>query len=99
DLASKDEVRAILTNTGIPSGDTYYSFDSGGVHFIVLDAAFRSDGTAYAVSNYTWDDANLPAAEVGWLEVDLEATALPTVVLTHQLLNPQEPTDLDYDLR
>ncbi len=99
DQASKDDVQARLINTGIPAGQTYYSFNKGNVHFIVLDAGFKTDGTAYAASNYTWDDANIPAAELAWLKTDLAGTNLPTVVLTHQLLNPQEQIDPNFDVQ
>ena len=99
DQASKEDVQTKLINTGIPAGQTYYSFNKGNVHFIVLDAGFKSDGTAYAASNYTWDDANIPAAEMAWLKNDLAATNLPTVVLTHQQLNPQEQIDPNFDVQ
>lgn len=99
DQASKDDVQARLINTGIPAGQTYYSFTRGNVHFIVLDAGFKTDGTAYAASNYTWDDANIPAAEIAWLKSDLASANLPTVVLTHQLLNPQEQIEPGFDVQ
>ena len=99
DQASKEDVQTKLINTGIPAGQTYYSFNKANVHFIVLDAGFKTDGTPYAVSNYTWDDANIPAAELAWLKTDLAATTLPTVVLTHQLLNPQEQIDANFDVQ
>lgn len=97
DQASKADVQAILVNTSIPAGQTYYSFTKSNVHFIVLDASFKADGTTYAASNYTWDDANVPASELAWLKADLAANALPTVVLTHQLINPMEQVDANYD--
>ncbi len=99
DQISKQDVQATLVNTGIPAGQTYYSFNKGSVHFIVLDAGFKADGTPYAASNYTWDDANIPAAELAWLKTDLASTNLPTVLLTHQLLNPQEQIDPNFDVQ
>ena len=98
DQASKSQVQASLSNTGIPAGQTYYSFDSGSVHFVVLDASFKSDGTPYAASNYTWDDANVPPAEIAWLKADLARTSFPTIVLTHQLLNPQQQIEQNFDV-
>lgn len=97
DQLSKADVQAILANSSIPAGQTYYSFTKSNVHFIVLDASFKADGTQYAAGNYTWDDANVPAAELAWLKADLAATTLPTIVLTHQLLNPMEQVDANYD--
>ncbi|MCX6561955.1 MAG: metallophosphoesterase, partial [Candidatus Aminicenantes bacterium] len=44
DSLTKAEFLGAIENTGISDGRTYYSFDQGGVHFIVLDPNFRSDG-------------------------------------------------------
>ncbi len=46
---------------------------------------------------YLWSDANIPAAELVWLKADLAATKLPTIVFTHQLLNPEEQVDATFD--
>jgi alkaline phosphatase len=103
DQASKEDFLAKVANTGTATGASYYSFDKGGVHFIVLDASFKKDGTSYsgvpgtAGAGYSWDDANVPAAELAWLKADLAATKSPTVVLTHQLLNNQELVDAAFD--
>jgi len=66
---------------------SYYSFDRGGVHFVVLDSCFRSDGQPYGRRNFTWTDANLPAAEIEWLEGDLGAGDKPVIVFAHQRLD------------
>lgn len=66
---------------------SYYSFDRGGVHFIVLDACFRSDGQPYGRKNSHWTDANIPAAEREWLEADLRANRNPVIVFAHQRLD------------
>ena len=66
---------------------SYYSFDSGEFHFIVLDSCFRSDGAAYGRKNFHWTDPNIPAAEVEWLKSDLKSTAKKTVVFAHQRLD------------
>ncbi len=39
---------------------SYYSFDRGGLHFIVLDACFKSDGTPYGRKNFEWTDTHVP---------------------------------------
>lgn len=67
---------------------SYYSFDQGGLHFVVLDACFRSDGTPYERKNFQWTDANIPPQELEWLKADLEATSHPVVVFAHQRLDP-----------
>ena len=66
---------------------SYYSFDRGGVHFVVLDACFRADGTPYQRRNFTWTDANIPAEEIEWLKSDLMANNKPVIVFAHQRLD------------
>lgn len=66
---------------------SYYSFDRGETHFVVLDACFRSDGAPYGRKNFQWTDANIIRAELDWLRDDLSRTSLPTVVLVHQRLD------------
>ena len=66
---------------------SYYSFDSGQFHFIVLDSCFRSDGQPYGRKNFEWTDPNIPRAEVDWLRADLKATSKKTVVFAHQRLD------------
>lgn len=43
DQMNKLDYMKRITNTGIAAGATYYSFNQGGVHFIVLDAGFKTD--------------------------------------------------------
>lgn len=103
DQSTKEDFQSIAKSSGVAPGATYYSFDKGGVHFIVLDMSFKSDGVSYSGipgtpgAGYSWDDANLPAAELAWLKADLAATSLPVIVLTHQELNPQELVDSAFD--
>jgi alkaline phosphatase len=66
---------------------SYYSFEEGGIHFIVLDGCFRSDGEPYQRKNFDWTDANIPEAELKWLQQDLAAVKLPVIVLAHQRLD------------
>lgn len=66
---------------------SYYSFDVGGFHFVVLDACFRHDGEPYGLRNFEWTDANIPPAELDWLASDLQSTRNPTVVFVHQRLD------------
>jgi predicted phosphodiesterase len=69
---------------------SYYSFDQGGVHFIVLDACFRSDGVGYERKNFDWKDANLPPEELEWLRADLGKAKGRTVVFAHQRLDTDD---------
>jgi hypothetical protein len=66
---------------------SYYSFDNGGLHFIVLDSCFRSDGKPYGRKNSHWADANIPKEEVQWLAADLAGTPSKVVVFAHQRLD------------
>lgn len=66
---------------------SYYSFDRRGIHFIVLDACFRSDGTPYGRKNFEWNDANVPQQEMDWLRDDLRQASGPVIVFAHQRLD------------
>lgn len=82
DMLTKEEFLG-----GVGQKRSYYSFDRGGVHFVVLDACFRSDGKPYGRKNSKWNDANVPAEEVDWLKGDLKATDKKVVVFAHQRLD------------
>ncbi|MGB1124021.1 MAG: metallophosphoesterase [Phycisphaeraceae bacterium] len=66
---------------------SYYSFDEGGVHFVVLDACFLKDGTPYGRNNSRWNDANFPQEELDWLVEDLKQTKHKSIVFLHQRLD------------
>lgn len=66
---------------------SYYSFDRGGWHFVVLDSCFRSDGQPYGRKSSDWKDANIPESQLQWLGADLAAAKLPTIVFAHQRLD------------
>ncbi len=87
DSLTKAEFLGAVENTGIPAGRTYYSFDKGGVHFVILDANFRSDGKDFERGAFAWEDSNIPAAEVDWLKKDLALGEGPTIVFIHQQLD------------
>jgi 3',5'-cyclic AMP phosphodiesterase CpdA len=72
---------------GVEQEWSYYSFDRGGVHFVVLDSCFRSDGEPYGRRNFQWTDANIPASELEWLASDLQQTDRPVIVFAHQRLD------------
>jgi alkaline phosphatase len=87
DSLTKPEFLGAVENTGIPAGRTSYSFDVRGVHFVVLDPNFRSDGREFARGDFAWEDCNLPPAELDWLKADLAAGQGPAVVFIHQQLD------------
>lgn len=72
---------------GVEQKKSYYSFDAGDFHFVVLDACFRGDGEPYGRKNFRWTDPNIPPAEVEWLTADLKNTTKKTVVFAHQRLD------------
>lgn len=67
--------------------ESFYSFDVGGYHFVILDACFRSDGEAYGRNNFKWTDANIPQSQIDWLRKDLQSTKFSTIVFAHQRLD------------
>ncbi len=87
DSLTKAEFLAAAPNTGIPPSKTYYSFDLRGVHFVVLDPNFRSDGREFSRGDFAWEDCNFPPAELDWLQADLAAGRGPAVVFVHQQLD------------
>ncbi len=72
---------------GVEQEKSYYSFDRGNFHFVVLDACFRNDGQAYERKNFTWTDTNLPQDELEWLKADLTSTSKRVIVFAHQRLD------------
>ena len=67
--------------------ESYYSFDFGGYHFVILDACFRSDGVAYGRRNFQWTDPNIPQVQLAWLRENLADTTKPAIVFVHQRLD------------
>lgn len=82
DMLTKEEFLG-----GVERSRSYYSFDAGGIHFVLLDSCFRSDGQSYGRKNFQWTDPNVPAAELDWLAADLKDSRYPTVLFAHQRLD------------
>jgi 3',5'-cyclic AMP phosphodiesterase CpdA len=72
---------------GVGQKHSFYAFDAGGHHFVVLDACFRADGVPYQRKNFDWKDTFVPEWELDWLAEDLSRTSLPTIVFAHQRLD------------
>ena len=66
---------------------TRYTFVSGGVRFVVLDASHKSDGSDYDHGNFDWSDSNIDAPQLDWLATTLAASAEPAIVFVHQQLD------------
>lgn len=87
DSISKAQFLARVSNTRIDPSRSYYSFDVNGLHCVVLDANYRSDGMDYDHGDFDWTDTNIPAHELEWLRKDLAVAPGPAVVFIHQLLD------------
>ena len=73
------------------AGATYHSFDSGRYHFVVLDANFKRDGTAYDAGNFGWTNTYIHAPQREWLRRDLaKARGRKTIVFVHQNLHDEK---------
>ncbi len=91
DSISKPQFLAAITNTGIDPERSWYSFDRGGLHFVVLDANFRADGSPYDHGDFDYRDTNLPPEQLDWLADDLAGTNAPTLLFVHQRLDGEGP--------
>lgn len=87
DGISKEQFLSRVINSGIPTSESYYSFNHNGFHFVVLDGNFTGEGVAYDHGNFTWDNARISDAELNWLKKDLKINKLPVVVFIHQMLD------------
>lgn len=63
-------------------GPLYYSFERGGVHFVVLHTLEKKDV-----------EVRIPAAQLEWLADDLARARLPVVVLMHHSASEQDLED------
>lgn len=95
DSISKEQFLENITNTNIRVGSAYYSFDSRSIHFVVLDANYREDETAYDHGNFTWTDTHIPPLQLEWLRQDLAAASLPVIIFIHQPLDGAEDLYVD----
>ena len=92
DMCTKKQT---LDFCGSESG-SYYSFDMGGFHFIVLDPNYcRINGEYIPFENGNYFEAEgqeekmlpfLPPEQIKWLEEDLAKTKFPSVLFSHQHL-------------
>jgi alkaline phosphatase len=90
DSITKEQFQSAVTNTGIDPARTWYSFDRGGLHFIVLDGNFRKDMAPYSKGNFQWGDTNISPPQIEWLAGDLHGSKGPAIVFVHQRLDEGE---------
>lgn len=90
DSISKQQFLDRVTISGFKKAKNFYSFNSNGFHFIILDANYTSEGVAYDHGNFDWKDSFIPAEQLTWLKKDLENTKKPTIVFVHQRLDEKE---------
>lgn len=99
DNIKRDVFLQNVVNTGIPQGQTWYSWDAGGVHCIVLDADYTPDKfRPYDMNTpedtfWSWKDTSIPPQEMEWLKNDLKKTSLPTILFSHQTLDRTDDND------
>lgn len=87
DSISIDDFNKYVVNTGIQRNQSYYSFDKGSYHFIVMDSNYDVDGDHHFFKNGSnWQDPNIPVKQIEWLENDLKRTKKSTIVFAHHPL-------------
>ena len=89
DRGSKQQIMGVLEMQ-----KSYYSFDSRGFHFVVLDCMHLLENGKiidYVEGSYFRHSANeinlIDPEQLEWLKADLKATAFPTIVFAHPCIN------------
>jgi Icc protein len=75
---TRDELTAVWQR----DGNLHYAMDRGGFHLVILHTIERKDV-----------DVRIPHAQLEWLDADLAATSLPTIVLMHHSASEQDLED------
>ena len=86
DCLTNEEFFSRIPNDGEVSMKGYYSFERGGITFIVLNACFDSTLMPYSRNN-PWNDANVPPDELRWFKAELAAAPGKVVVFCHQRMD------------
>jgi hypothetical protein len=69
---------------------SWYSFESGLYHGVVLDACFCKDESPYQPGEFDWKDSWIPGDELKWLADDLaRAKGRTVLVFVHQNLHDE----------
>ena len=96
DSISKDDFLSRIKNFGQEKARNYYSFDMGGIKFLVLDPNYNADGSDYDKGNFDWTSSVVPPDQVEWLKAELSDTRLPVIVFIHQLIDSFSGIPEDY---
>jgi predicted phosphodiesterase len=96
DSISKDDFLSRIKNFGQEKARNYYSFDKGGIKFLVLDPNYNEDGSEYNKGNFDWTSSVVPPDQVEWLKAELSDTRLPVIVFIHQLIDSFSGIPEDY---
>lgn len=81
----------LSTIWGMRNGQTWYSFDHKGIHFVALDCNFDAENIPYRPGTAQWDQCYVPDCELEWLQDDLRETKSGVVVvMVHALLDDIE---------
>ena len=89
DLDLAQSKREILDAWG--ADKSFYSFDRGGFHFVVLDCNFVKDRDGKCVDwspKYNYQ-GRISSDQITWLKDDLDKAAHPTIVISHQGFGPK----------
>jgi len=87
DSISKQQFLDGISNEGFVRASNYYSFDRNSFHFIVLDANYTSQDTAYDRGKFDWTDVHIPKNQLEWLKNDLHRNKMPAVIFIHHRLD------------
>jgi len=87
DSISKEDFLNHTSNHGDADKKTYYSFTSGRVKCIVLDANYNEDSTPYDTGNFDWTKAYIPKNQQEWLQKELSSDNKFILIFIHQLLD------------
>ena len=94
DCLTPGEFLSRTPNAGTVRKTGHYSFEHGGVKFVVLDACYDSSMRHYDRCN-PWTDSNMPPEELAWFERELASADGHVVVFCHQRLDESaEPRHL-----
>lgn len=99
DSITKTQFLKNITNTGISKDQSYYSFDTKGFHFIILDANFDENyEDQFYKKGANWQDTRIPPRQLQWLKKDLQNTNLPTIIFCHHPLFEYFREDAKYHI-
>ena len=76
----------------------YYSFESSGYLFLMLDSCMNSKDVPYPEKEIKWTQCFVDDEQLAWMKEKIAESELPVVVMTHTLLSPGETDDEDHTI-